>query len=87
MVELLKIKIMTPLILTSITIPAVTVLGLITLLIKERDYLFPKRTNTNMGVTANMEQQNQAEQRRKRFVQGKRYPDDFLDFSGGTMGI
>ena len=79
---------MTPLILTSITIPAVTVLGLITLLIKERGYLFPKKTNTNTQVTANVEQQpNQAAHKRERFVQAKRYPDDFLDFSGGTMGI
>lgn len=79
---------MTPLILTSITIPAVTVLGLITLLIRERGYLFPKKTNTNMGATANIEQQqNQADYRRKRFAEGKKYPDDFLDFSGGTMGI
>ena len=79
---------MTPLILSSITIPAVTVLGLLTLLIKERDNFFPKRRDTHVGTHTPMEQvQNQAAHRKDRFMQGKRYPDDFLDFSGGTMGI
>jgi hypothetical protein len=79
---------MTPIILGSFTIPAVTVFVLIVLLIEERNYLFPKKTNTNAGVNANIEQeQNQADYRRDRYGQGKRYPDDFLDFSGGTMGI
>ncbi|GEM_PF-2633068 len=79
---------MTPLILSSFTIPAVTVFVLIALLIQERDYLFPRKTNTNMEVNTNMEQQqNQATNRRERLMQGKRYPDDFLDLSGGTLGI
>jgi hypothetical protein len=79
---------MTPLILSSFTIPAVTIFVLIALLIKKRDYIFPKKANTNVGANSNIEEdRHQADTRRKGYRFGKRYPDDFLDFSGGTMGI
>ncbi|HKC67557.1 MAG TPA: hypothetical protein VKG26_04960 [Bacteroidia bacterium] len=79
---------MNPFVLTSFIIPASVAFVLITLLIKERYNLLPKKTNTNVGTNFNIEEeQNQANYKRDRFKQGKIYPDDFLDFSGGTMGI
>jgi hypothetical protein len=79
---------MNPMTVTSFAIPAFVAIGLIALLIKERYNLMPKRTKANNGNNTTNEN-NQATQHHSndRFAQGKRYPDDFVDFSGGALGI
>ncbi len=79
---------MNPLTVTSFIIPAFVAIGLITLLIKERYNLVPKRTNTKREQNTE-NQNNQAMQNYNtyRLANGKKHPDDFLDFSGGAMGI
>ena len=79
---------MNPLTVTSFMIPAFVAIGLITLLIKERYNLTPKSKNIRGGQnTENQNNQQQQNYINNRFANGKRYPDDFLDLSGGAMGI
>jgi hypothetical protein len=79
---------MNPLTVTSFIIPAFVAIGLITLLIKERYNLVPKRTHAKRDQnTENQNNQPRQNYNTHRFANGKRYPDDFLDFSGGVMGI
>ena len=79
---------MNPMTVTSFAIPAFVAIGLITLLIKERYNLMPKKTKANNGNnTTNKNNQEMQNYRNDRFAQGKRYPDDFVDLSGGAWGI
>ena len=79
---------MNPFIVSSLFIPGAIAFGLVALLIKERYNLLPKKPNATKKIKAN----NQVDQtirdyRKDRQTIGKRYPDDFLDLSGGTLGI
>ncbi len=76
---------MNPMTVTSFIIPAFVAVALITLLIRERYNLMPKRTNN--GNNKNQNNADAQNQRNNRFAQSKRYPDDFVDLSGGNMGI
>ena len=75
---------MNPLSITPFMIPAFVAVGLITLLIRERYYLLPKKTKANNG---NGEKEDVRNFKNNEYAQSKRYPDDFVDLSGGTMGI
>ena len=68
----------------SFIIPAFVAFGLIALLIKERYNLLPKRTRANNENNQNQEAYNYQS---NKYAQGKRYPDDFVDLSGGSLGI
>ena len=82
---------MNPIILTALIIPASVAFGLITLLIKERDHFFPKKTTTGQraDTTTQADQQNYENKVRERtgFIDTVRRSTDFLDLSGGSMGI
>ena len=79
---------MNPIMLTSFIIPAFVAFGLIALLIKERYNLFPKNPHgVQEEETGNQIDQKLQEYKKERIVRGKRYPEDFVDFSGGNMGI
>ena len=75
---------MNPLSVTSFMIPAFVAVGLITLLIRERYYLMPKKTKANNG---NREKEDMRNYANNKYAQSKRYPDDFVDLSGGSLGI
>lgn len=75
---------MNPLSVTPFIIPAFVAVGLITLLIRERYNLIPKKTKANNG---NREKEDVRRYVNNEYTQSKRYPDDFVDLSGGSMGI
>ena len=76
---------MNPIILSSFLIPGAVAFCLIALLIRER-------YNFLQNVTQKIETNNQSDQTIQesqidKLTFTKRYPEDFLDLSGGTMGI
>ena len=87
-VKPIKLEVMNPIILTSFIIPGAIAFGLIALLIKERYNLLPKKPNATQRIeTKNQSNQAVREYQKDRLTLGKRYPEDFLDLSGGSMGI
>ncbi len=79
---------MNPLTVISFMIPAFVAIGLITLLIKERYNFAPRSKNIRGGQnTENQNNQQVQNYINNRFANTKKYPDDFLDLSGGAMGI
>ena len=77
---------MNPLTITSFIIPAFVAIGLITLLIKERYHLIPKKPNMKRGEYIKDTEMAQ-NHTMHRLENGKQHPDDFLDLSGGALGI
>lgn len=73
-------------------IPAIVTIALITLMIKERDYLFPRKSGIiSEKQKAKLEGSNNSS---KRFFKEKtsylrmfNNDNNFLDFSGGSFGI
>ena len=79
---------MNPIILSSFIIPGAIAFYLIALLIKERYNFLPKgQSATEETETNNQISQTIREYNKDKLKLGKRYPEDFLDLSGGSMGI
>lgn len=79
---------MNPIILSSFVIPGAIAFYLIALLIKERYSFLPKEKNiAEETETNNQINQTIREYHKDKQTFGKRYPEDFLDLSGGSMGI
>lgn len=75
---------MDALILTSFIIPAIIAFVLIALLIKERYNLLPKQpycSEKQNQISSNLQQSS------NNYLQSRKRTEDYLDFSGGTMGI
>jgi len=73
-------------IIASFIIPAIVTVMLIGLMIKERDYLFPKNAGKNWVRRLWIKNEKRTIQL-KNLEAKKKSDNNFLDFSGGSLGI
>ena len=75
---------MTPAIMLSFVIPALVAVTLTVLLIKERDYLFNKKSK----IRSRANRQNLSDDRHYKNNSGNHKNDQtYVDYSGGMMGL
>lgn len=76
--------VMDALIVTSFIIPAIIAFVLVALLIKERYNLMPKQ---NVGTRKQHQFSSDFREIKNNYKQARKHAGDYLDLSGGTMGI